>query len=136
VYGPGQTGGDYAGVISVFIEQALNNAPITVHGDGTQTRDFVFVEDVVEANLLAARTTHVGEAYNIGTGESVTIRELAELIRDIADAESEIVHTEPRDGDIEHSEADISKATERLEFEPTIPLPEGLKRTIEWYRRR
>ena len=134
VYGPGQTGGDYAGVISVFIEQALNGEPITVHGDGTQTRDFVFVEDVVEANLVAARTTHVGEAYNIGTGESVTIRELAELIRDITDAESEIVHTEPRDGDIEHSEADISKATEQLEFEPTVPLREGLERTIEWYR--
>jgi UDP-glucose 4-epimerase len=66
----------------------------------------------------------------------VTIRELAELIRDIADSESEIVHTDPRDGDIEYSEADISKATEQLEFEPTIPLPEGLKRTIEWYRRR
>jgi UDP-glucose 4-epimerase len=133
VYGPGQTSGDYAGVITVFIEQALNHDPITVHGDGDQTRDFVFIEDIVQANLLAAKTEHVGAAYNIGTGESITIRELAELIRDITNSDSEIVHTEPRDGDIEHSKADISKATEQLAFEPTVSLREGLKRTIEWY---
>jgi UDP-glucose 4-epimerase len=133
VYGPGQTGGDYAGVITVFIEQALNDDPITVHGDGDQTRDFVFIEDIVQANLLAAKTEHVGAAYNIGTGESITIRELAELIRDITNSDSEIVHTEPRDGDIEHSKADISKATEQLDFEPTVSLREGLKRTIDWY---
>lgn len=133
VYGPGQTGGDYVGVITVFIEQALNDDPITVHGDGNQTRDFVFIEDIVQGNLLAAKTEHVGAAYNIGTGESITIRELAELIRDITNSDSEIVHTDPRDGDIEHSKADISEATEQLAFEPTVSLREGLERTIEWY---
>ena len=134
VYGPGQTGGDYAGVIGVFIEQALNDEPITVHGDGAQTRDFVFVDDVVRANLAAARTTHVGEAYNVGTGESITIRELAELIRELADSDSDIVHTEPREGDIDHSEADISKVCHQLEYEPTVSIREGIEETIDWYR--
>ncbi len=133
VYGPGQTGGDYAGVISVFIDQALAGKDITVHGEGEQTRDFVFVDDVVDANVKAAETSHVGEAYNIGTGESVTIRELAELIQDLTDTESDIVHTEPREGDIDHSRADISKARTHLEYEPTVSLREGLRRTIEWW---
>ncbi|RQG95759.1 NAD-dependent epimerase/dehydratase family protein [Natrarchaeobius oligotrophus] len=134
VYGPGQTPGDYAGVISVFIDQALSGEPITVHGDGEQTRDFVFIDDVVQANIKAATTDAVGEAYNIGTGESVTIRELAELIQDITDTDSDIVHTDARSGDIEHSEADISKARDRLDYEPTVSLREGLERTVEWYR--
>ncbi|MFW5905891.1 MAG: NAD-dependent epimerase/dehydratase family protein [archaeon] len=133
VYGPGQTGGDYAGVISVFIEQALAGDDITVHGEGDQTRDFVFIEDVVRANLAAARTDHVGEAYNVGTGESVTIRELAELIQEITDTDSDIVHTDPREGDIDHSVADVSNARSNLDFEPSVSLREGLERTIEWF---
>ena len=135
VYGPGQTGGDYAGVISVFVEQALADEPITVHGDGGQTRDFVFVTDVVRANLAAATTDRVGRAYNVGTGRSISIRELAELIREIADADSEIVHTDAREGDIDRSEADISNVRDHLDFEPTVPIREGLERTIDWYRR-
>ena len=134
VYGPGQIGGDYAGVISVFLEQALNDDPVTVHGTGEQTRDFVFVDDVVRANLLAAETDHVGEAYNVGTGESISIRELAELIVDITDSDSDIVHTEARTGDIEHSKADISKAESKLGYEPTVSIEEGLERTVEWFR--
>ncbi|MFC6719910.1 NAD-dependent epimerase/dehydratase family protein [Natrialbaceae archaeon GCM10025810] len=109
VYGPGQVAGDYSGVISVFIDQALSGEEITIHGDGEQTREFVYVDDVVQANVKAATTDAVGEAYNIGTGESVTIRELAELIQDITDTDADIVHTEARPGDIDHSEADISK---------------------------
>ena len=133
VYGPGQTGGDYAGVISIFLEQALADEPITVHGDGEQTRDFVFIDDVVQANLLAAETDHVGEAYNVGTGESISIRELAELIVDVTDSDSDIVHTDARTGDIEHSRADISKAESKLDYEPTIPIEDGLERTVEWF---
>jgi UDP-glucose 4-epimerase len=133
VYGPGQVASDYSGVISIFIDQALSGEDITVNGDGTQTRDFVYIDDVVQANEKAATTDAVGEAYNIGTGESVTIRELAETIQDITDTNSDIVHTEPREGDIEHSEADISKAQEKLEYEPSVSLREGLERTIEWY---
>ena len=130
-YGPGQTGGDYAGVIEVFLEQAERGEPITVNGDGGQTRDFVHVEDIVQANLLAAETDAVGEAYNVGTGETVTIRRLAELIRDAVDSDSEIVHTDPRDGDIEHSCADIGRARDQLGFEPTVELADGLAELVD-----
>lgn len=126
IYGPRQSSGHYSGVISIFKRQATNGDPITVDGDGEQTRDFVHVDDVVRANLLAATTEHVGEAYNIGTGDSVTIRELAETIRDVSSSSSDIVHADPRPGDIDESEADISKAVEKLGYEPTIPLDEGL----------
>ncbi len=136
VYGPGQTGGQYAGVMNVFLEQALSNDPITVDGDGEQTRDFVFVDDVVEANLLAAQTTAVGQGYNVATGSSISIRELAELIQEHTDADGDIVHRDPRPGDIEHSEADISRARETLGYEPTVSISEGLERTIEWVENR
>jgi len=84
VYGPRQSG-EYAGVISVFREQAADGGPLTVHGDGTQTRDFVHVDDVVRANCLAATTDATGRAYNVGTGTSVSIRELAELVQKLTD---------------------------------------------------
>nr|WP_080506716.1 NAD-dependent epimerase/dehydratase family protein [Halolamina pelagica] len=127
IYGPRQRGGDYGGVISIFRDQALAGEPITVDGDGSQTRDFVHIDDVVDANLLAATTDHTGAAYNIGRGEKTSIAELAETIRDIADTDSEVTYTEPRPGDIEESVADISKAEEELGFEPTVSLREGLK---------
>ena len=126
-YGPRQRGGAYSGVISTFVEQATAGDPITINGDGTQTRDFVHVDDIVQANLQAATTSHVGEAINVGTGETVTIRELAELIRDETGSTSSIVHTDPRPGDVEHSCADITKAKDRLGFEPSVPLSSGLK---------
>ncbi|MFH5801509.1 NAD-dependent epimerase/dehydratase family protein [Haladaptatus sp. CMAA 1911] len=126
IYGPRQSSGDYSGVISIFKRQATNGEPITVNGDGEQTRDFVHIDDVVQANILAATTDHVGEAYNIGTGVSITIRELAETIRDISASSSEIVHTDPRPGDIAKSKADITKATEKLGYEPTVPINEGI----------
>jgi len=134
VYGPGQIADDYSGVISVFIDQALSGNDITVHGDGDQTRDFVYVDDVVQANCKAATTDYVGKSYNIGTGESTTIRELAELIQDVTDTNSDIVHLDARPGDIEHSEADISKSKKQLEYKPTVSLREGLEQTVEWYR--
>jgi UDP-glucose 4-epimerase len=134
VYGPGQTGGDYAGVISIFIERALADEPITVHGDGEQTRDFVFVDDIVAANRLAAETAATGECFNVGTGTSITIRELAERIRALSDSDSDIVHTEARDGDVRHSEANITKANKTLGYEPTVSIEEGLERTIDWFR--
>jgi UDP-glucose 4-epimerase len=131
-YGPGQTGGDYAGVIDVFFEQARTGDTITVHGDGTQTRDFVHVDDVVRTNLLAADTDADGEAFNIGTDDFVTIRRLGELIRDAVDSDSEIVHTDPREGDIDNSQADITRARRRLGFEPEIGLKTRLE-ALTWY---
>ncbi|WP_158055592.1 NAD-dependent epimerase/dehydratase family protein [Halorussus halophilus] len=131
VYGPRQTAGDYSGVISIFKEQAMNGDPITVNGDGGQTRDFVHVDDIVHANLRAATTTHVGDAYNIGTGSSVTIQELAEAIRDVTNSASDIVHTDPRPGDIRHSCPDITKAREQLEYSPSVSLEDGLETLVQ-----
>ena len=130
VYGPGQSGGDYAGVIEAFLEQAREGEPLPVHGDGKQTRDFVHIDDVVEANRLAAETDAVGTAYNIGTGRSVTVERLAEQIRNAVDSRSPIVHTDPRTGDIRHSRADISRARERLGFRPTVDLDQGIETLV------
>lgn len=126
-YGPRQRGGPYSGVISIFADQLKTGDPLTVHGDGSQTRDFVHVDDIVQANLLAAETNAVGEAFNIGTAESISIKKLAELMRNQAESDSEIVHTEERTGDIERSVADIQKAREELGYEPTVKLSEGIE---------
>ncbi|MFC7223228.1 NAD-dependent epimerase/dehydratase family protein [Halalkalicoccus sp. GCM10025322] len=131
VYGPRQTASDYSGVISVFLDQARNDRPITVHGDGSQTRDFVHVDDVVQANLLAMETDRVGEAYNVGTGRAISIEELATTVREVTDADSEIVHTEGRPGDVERSRADIGKTRSMLGYEPTTRLEEGLETLVE-----
>ena len=84
-------------VIVVYFELALTDEDITIHGDGEQTRDFVFVGDLVQANRLAAETGAIGESYNIGTDESISIPEPAELLQKLTETDSEIVHTEPRD---------------------------------------
>ena len=126
-YGPRQGESEYSAVISAFLEQARSGGPITVHGDGEQTRDFVHVSDVVEANLLAAETDHVGEAFNVGTGEATSVRNLAELVRDATGSGAEITHTDARQGDIVHSRADTTKARERLGFEATVPLDQGIR---------
>jgi UDP-glucose 4-epimerase len=126
VYGPGQPGGDYSGVVATFREQARAGDPITVHGDGQQTRDFVHVDDVVRANLLAATTDEVGRAFNVGSGDAVTIAELAERIRAAAGTDSPIVTVDGRPGDIQHSRADTRSAREALGFEAAVSLEQGL----------
>ncbi len=125
VYGPRQSM-EYAGVITIFFEQARQNDPLTVHGDGTQTRDFVFVGDVVRANLLAATRGRSGAVYNVGTGTSVSIRELAELIVEVTGTDSLVKHVEARTGDIDRSQAVIESLREELEFEPAVSLEDGL----------
>jgi UDP-glucose 4-epimerase len=85
---------------------------------------------VVRANLLAATTDAVGEAYNVGRGEATTIRDLAERVREAVGSDSDIVHTDPRPGDIDHSTADLSKARSGLGYEPTVPLDEGLRSLV------
>jgi UDP-glucose 4-epimerase len=127
VYGPRQTGGDYAGVISIFREQARTGGPLTVHGDGTQTRDFVHVSDIVRANQLAATTEATGEAFNIGTGHSHSVLELTAIVRDLAEETIPVEHVEAREGDIQQSRADISKAQETLCYEPRRDLHGGLE---------
>ncbi len=126
VYGPRQRG-PYSGVVATFLEQARSGGPLTVEGDGEQSRDFVHVRDVVRANLLAAAAGEPGAAYNVGTGERTSIRELAAAVREAVDPEIGIVHREPRTGDVEHSLADVTRARERLGFEASYDLEAGLR---------
>lgn len=130
VYGPGQTG-DYAGVIDVFLERARAGEPLPVHGDGDQTRDFVHVADVVAANRRAASTDAVGQAFNVGTGRSVSIAEVARLVQRFTDSESPIVHEPPREGDVLHSRADLTRARSELGYEPSIDFEHGLEALVE-----
>jgi len=129
VYGPGQRG-DYSGVIDAFLERARAGEPLEVHGEGTQTRDFVHISDIVRANLAAGVTSHTGRAYNVGTGTETTILELAKTVRDLVDPSVEIVHTDPRPGDIHRSRADLSAAQNRLGFEPQVTLSDGLRSLV------
>jgi UDP-glucose 4-epimerase len=136
VYGPRQhPRSPYSGVISVFTRAALVGEALTVNGDGEQTRDFVYVEDVVKAVLSALDSpTARGEAINIGTGQATTVNALAGEILSIAGSTSAVRHGPPRTGDITHSVAKVDKAKALLGFKATTPLREGLARTIEWMR--
>jgi UDP-glucose 4-epimerase len=131
VYGPGQAGSDYAAVIDVFMGQARAGEPITVEGDGKQTRDFVHVDDVVRANRLAATTSNVGTAYNVGTGESVSVNDLAVAVKNAVGSDAEIVHVEAREGDIRRSRADLSRANAQLGYAPSVALDTGLETVVE-----
>ncbi len=128
VYGPRQgEGGGYSGVIATFLQQARNGDDLTVEGDGTQTRDFVHVSDVVEANLAAATTDHVGEAFNVCTGTETSVLDLAETVQEAVDTDPDIVHVDARDGDIQRSYGDGTSASKHLDFEPTVELSDGLR---------
>ncbi len=136
VYGPHQDpSSPYSGVISIFMLRAINDQAPLIYGDGGQTRDFVFVKDVVQANLLAA--THEaasGRVFNVGTSNSVSINGLWELIARLAGCRLPAKHEAPRPGDILHSLASIQRAKELLGFQPAITFEEGLRQTFAWYR--
>ena len=135
VFGERQGYNQYAGVISIFINRALKNEPLIIFGDGKQTRDFIYVKDVVKANVLVAEKKRAnGEVFNVARGERTTILELAMKIIDATNSSSPIIFDKPRPGDIKHSQADISKI-KKLGFKPEYSLEEGLLRTVEWYRR-
>ena len=137
VYGPRQRHSQYSGVIPLFIERALRNEPPIIFGDGEQTRDFVNVQDVVSANLLALNGKNaVGQVFNIGTGKAASVNQLAESILRLLGREGlQPVHSEPRRGETKlGSCADISKAKVDLGYEPTITLDEGLVSLAEFYQ--
>jgi len=127
VYGPRQALNDYSGVNTIFIENAKANQPLTVYGDGSQTRDFVYVSDVASA-VYAALTCGVdGEFFNIGTGRAVSINELAEAVKDLTGSNAPVKHEAARVGDIRHSYAETQKAAQKLGFTASVSLKEGLK---------
>jgi UDP-glucose 4-epimerase len=116
----------------------LAGEPVTIYGDGEQTRDLVYVEDVAAANVLAAErplpplTSLDARAYNIGTGVETSVNRLAELIGAAAGRASEILHAPARAGEILRSALDVGKAARELGWRPQVPLPEGLARTVRW----
>jgi len=132
VYGPGQDPNSaYAAAVAAFASRAKNQQQLMIYGDGEQTRDFVFIDDVVEANVRAAKS--VCGLYNIGCGERLTIKNLAEQIVAQSASNSEIVHAEPRAGDVRHSRADMTKTKEAFDWQPSTPLANGLAQTLETF---
>ena len=135
VFGPRQDPGSaYSGVLSLFNAALLVETQPTVYGDGEQSRDFVYVENVVEANLLAAEAKGApGLAFNIGTGNRYTLNQTLALLEKIAGRPARAKYAAPREGDIRDSQADIGLAQEVLGYKPRFGFEEGLKRTWEWF---
>ena len=136
VFGPRQDpGSEYAVVIPKFILCMLKDEPPPIHDDGQQSRDFSFVDDVVDANLLAARAEDAsGKVFNIACNRSHTILEIVENLNRILGKSIEPVHTPPRKGDVRHTLADISRAKRLLGYTPKVEFAEGLRRTAEWFK--
>jgi len=136
-YGPRlDPNASYARVISRFIIQALDGHPITVHGDGKQTRSFLYISDAVNALVrMMIKKGLKGEVVNIGSPDEITILELAELVKRLTNSKSPLEFQPPRPDDPRRRCPDISKARRLLEWKPKIPLEEGLKLTIEWFKR-
>ena len=133
VYGPRQDpNSEYAAAIPKFIKLALEGKPLVIFGDGEQTRDFAYVNDVVNANILAAKSNASG-VFNISSGVSITINELAGRIISLTGNKSKIVYDKPRPGDIIHSLADITKAG-TFSFKPEYGIEQGLAETIKYFR--
>jgi nucleoside-diphosphate-sugar epimerase len=138
VYGPRQKSGHYSGVIPNFISTIRNNRPPTIYGDGEQSRDFTYVDDVVQANLLCLeKHLRKGEVLNIAAGRPVTINELAGvIISKMGKSRLKPEHRASRAGDIRHSYADISKARTNLGYSPKFTIESGIPRVIEWFTER
>ncbi|MCA9424842.1 MAG: SDR family oxidoreductase [Candidatus Omnitrophica bacterium] len=136
IFGPRQDpNGAYAAVIPCFVKNIRNGVPPRINGDGQHSRDFTFVANAVEGNLLASKADGVGgEVFNIATGHRVTIQELAEEIAESFDWRGGIEHGPAREGDILHSYADISKAEKKLGYQPMVSFEDGLSVTVDWFR--
>jgi UDP-glucose 4-epimerase len=134
VFGPRQDPHGEAGVVAIFSQKMLAGEPVTVNGDGTQTRDYVFVGDVVRANMLALDSTATGP-FNIGTGIETDVNTLARLLHEASESSSEIRHGPAKPGEQRRSVVDYRRATEVLGWRPEVTLADGLRRTVEWFRK-
>ena len=137
IFGPSQDpGSQYAAVIPIFINALIKGEPPPIFGDGDQSRDFTYVDNAVRANIDACFAGNVGgEVFNIACGESFTLNQLLDKLNEIMGTEVKPNYLSPRKGDIRHSLADISKGKSLLGYNPEINFHEGLKRTVEWYRK-
>jgi UDP-glucose 4-epimerase len=137
VFGPRQhPDSEYAAVIPRFLRRLLAGKPPVIFGDGEQSRDFTAVENVVAANLLAAETTRgIGEVFNIACGQTSTLNQIAAWLNRLLGTDLPPVYEPPRPADIRHSYASIRKAEAILGYRPVLEVQEGLRRTVEWFRR-
>jgi nucleoside-diphosphate-sugar epimerase len=136
VFGPYQDPtSQYAAAIPAFVTAILKDEPPTIFGDGEQSRDFTYVDNVVDANLLAARAKRTkGEVINIACGQAITVNAIIDMINCTVGKTIKPVYADPRPGDIKHSLADVTAATKLLGYKPTISFREGLEKAIDWYR--
>ena len=134
VYGPRQKDSTYSGVIAIWLGNIIRDEDLTIFGDGKNSRDFTYIKDVIQANLLVAKHEVAGEIFNIGAGSPITLTNLAKLILKLTHKEHlKINYTVPRPGDILHSYADISKANRMLKFEHNYSQESGLDDYLKWY---
>ena len=133
VYGPRQGNGGEGGVISIFCEQVAKGETLVVYGDGTQTRDFVYVDDVVEANLLGLRDDVTG-VINVSTGTGISLNDLMNTLEEITNTTINREYQEPRIGDIKHSLLSTEKASKVLGYAPTWSLRDGLEKTYHYVK--
>jgi UDP-N-acetylglucosamine/UDP-N-acetyl-alpha-D-glucosaminouronate 4-epimerase len=136
VFGPRQDPtSPYSGVLAKFCTAFLEKTDSVVFGDGEQTRDFTYIDNVVQANLLACEAPAAsGKVINIGTGARISLNQTLQLLREISGNELQAKYEPPRDGDIRDSQADITLGREVLKYDPTVDFPEGLRRTFAWYQ--
>jgi UDP-glucose 4-epimerase len=138
VFGPHQDPtSQYSGVLAVFISRMLRGQAPTIHGDGEQSRDFTYIDNVVSANLLAAAADAskvAGRVFNVATGSRISVNETVELLREITGYAGKIAYDEERPGDVKHSLADISSAQSQFGYKPEVSFSDGLRKTVDWYR--
>ena len=134
VFGPRQKDSTYSGVIAIWLGHIIKNEELTINGDGKISRDFTYIKDVIQANLLATRHDVGGEIFNIGAGSPITLTDLAKLMLKLSNKNNlKIVYSVPRPGDIIHSYADISAAKQKLKFIPKYDQEQGLIEYFRWY---
>ncbi len=138
VFGPYQDPtSHYSGVLAIFCRRMLSGDPITIYGDGEQSRDFTYIDNVVNANLLAAAAPAEkvsGRMMNLATGTRITLNEIFKILRELTGYQDQPTYAPTRAGDIRDSLADIRLAQELLGYKPTVDFREGLRRTVDWYR--
>jgi nucleoside-diphosphate-sugar epimerase len=139
IFGPRQDPcSPYSGVLAKFITQMLRGEQPTVFGDGEQSRDFTYIDNAISANLLACKAAPgkaAGQVFNVATGRRITLNETFQLLKGLTSYSGQLKYGPERGGDIKHSLADISKAEAAIDYEPVVDFEEGLRRTVDWYRK-
>ncbi len=133
VYGPLQRYDAYGNVIPIFAQHVMQRRPVTIYGDGNQTRDFVNVADVARATVAAGLVTKASGVYNIGSGSAVTLNELVQTMRDVTGIDIAVRYADPRPGDVRHSLTSLARASRDFHYQPSCGLEEGLHGYFDWF---